>query len=1072
VLVFAISAQAQTSQGLIAGRITDDVDRQPLSAKVTAVQPASGSVFTALSGPSGYYVLPLLPPGTYALSVEVPKYRPARVENLEVPVGGFVTQDLSLRLLTDIWQSQFARRSYSRDDKTVLTFYGPDVDTSRSVFVEQATSVKSDLAPSLSYVVGSSLLDNLPLAGRDVYEMLTLVPGITNDLATLRGVGVSANGQRPSSGSYLLDGLDNNNYLITGPYARLTPEAIGEYRISTNNFSAEYGRTAGFLENVVTRSGSNEWHGLGYAYFMNESLNANESARNMAGEPRLPSRDLQSGFRSGGPLIRDKLFAMAFAEFGQSRTWDDDQSFTVPTSSFIASLSPSSLAGSLLRQFTLPETPNAPGDTAMVKLKIPHTGNKATGLGRLDWQRSSADRWMARAMVQRQWIPDFIWSPYPGFNSTEEQNAYAVSIANTHSWTPSITSEVRGGISRDVTGWDKPEPQIPYLSVADVTLPGSPGAYFFKNQGTNAEISGSLMMDKRRNFLKLGGGILWRAMNSTFVPPGTADTVDFLSLQAFAADVPNDARFAAARDAALEGKYGDPQIDRHYRYIQDFAFVQDSIRVSRRVLIHLGLRYDSFGAPVNTGSQKDWLIQLGSGSSFPERLVYSTLPAPPPGDQQLYSADHNDWAARTGIAYNLRRDGSTLLRAGYGMYYDRPFDNLWINVRFNNTIPATASLDAGADYLHQTVAELVANAPVTANSQRFPLTLYQPGIRTPYVHSYFLGLEHRAGSNLLLRLAYAGSLGRKLVTTDLVNRMHSLCPVNPCRYNDDLGNDIDYRGNQGASSYNSFVASADFRFRHGELHAGYTLSHAIDNQSEPLSGGLSANLEVTTFNSAAINPRPAQFTEQFNSSVDRGNADFDQRHTGVVYSVWDLPRARSGWISAITRDWRISEIAAIRSGLPYTIYASGAPPTQDIAGVPGLVPYNRANLVPTEPVNSQTGPYGDGVRLLNPASFADPDNRLGTLGRNTFYGPGMFNVDLSVSRTLRLRESLSLMLRADAYNVLNHANLNNPGPDRTYVGAGSFAVATYGRVSGGTNLLTGPVSEPARTIQLMLRLLF
>jgi hypothetical protein len=1076
----AITTHAQTSQGLITGRVTDDVDRQPLSAHVTAVHTSSGAVFNALTGPSGYYVLPLLPPGLYTLSAEVPKYRPARIENVDVPVGAFVTQDVSLRLLTDIWQRQYARRSFSRDGKTVLPFYGPDVDTSRSVFVEQATSVKSDIAPSLSYVVSQDLIDNLPLAGRDVYELLTLEPGVTNDLATLRGIGVSTNGQRPSSGSFLLDGLDNNNYLISGPYATLVPEAIGEYRISTNNFSAEYGRTSGFLANAVTRAGADAWHGLGYEYIMNEALNANDFSRNMTGDGRLPLRDFEQGIRVSGPAIRDRLFITAFAEFAQDRTWDDAQSFNLPTTTFIASLPPS-IAANLLNRFKLPVPVEGPGDTAAVYLRPPHTNDRAIGLGRIDWLPSARDRWSGRFLVERQWVPDFIWSPYAGFNSTFQQNTYSASLSETRSWTPIITSEIRGGISRDLIGWDKPQPQIPYPSVPNVTLPGSPGAYFFTSHGTSGELSGNVLFDTHRHFVKVGSGVLWRAVQSSFTPPGTADSIQFANLQNFVADVPTGAQFAAARNAALAGSYGDPQINRDYRYSQAFLFAQDSIRVNDRLLVHLGVRYDSLGPPLNTGSEKDWLIQLGSGSSFPARLVGATLPPPPSGNQQLYSADRNDWAARTGIAWNLSSDGTSILRAGYGIYYDRPFDNLWMNVRFNNAVRATAPLPAGVDYLTTSISTLVANSPVNGYFQDYPLTLYQPGIRTPYVQSYFLGLEHRIGANWLLRGAYAGSVGRKLLTTDLVNRTNSTCLVFQvssgfCRYSDSLNNDIDYRANQGSSSYNALIISADYRFHRGELHAAYTLSHSIDNQSEPLAGGISANLEVVSFNSALISPRPAGFTEQFNSSLDRGNSDFDQRHTAVVYSVWELPQAGShGWLSGLTKHWRIAQLAAIRSGLPYTIYASGAIDTLLAQGVAGNLNYNRANLVATQPINAQTGPYGDGIRLLNPASFADPSNQLGTLGRNSLYGPGLFNLDISLSRTFRLPfapESASAMLRVDAYNVLNHANLNNPAFDRSGVGADSFAVATFGRVANTSALFSSPLGEPARQLQLMFRVSF
>jgi hypothetical protein len=583
----------------------------------------------------------------------------------------------------------------------------------------------------------------------------------------------------------------------------------------------------------------------------------------------------------------------------------------------------------------------------------------------------------------------------------------------------------------------------------------------------------------------MGGGILLRATNSTFTPPSSAESFAFSSLAQFAADEPSRVTFPAARDAAMAGRYAAAQTERQYRYSQEFLFVEDSVRVGERFLLHVGVRYDSLGAPLNTGAEKDWRIQLNSGASLPQKLTGATLPSPGFGSQQLYNRDGNDWAPRAGFAWNLRREGGTILRGSYGIFYDQPFDNLWQNLRFNNSVPATAVLSARPlDYLHTPLSTMLSGVAVTGSLQLLPLTLYQPGIRTPYVQSFFMELEQRISANMLLRAAYAGSIGRKLLTTDLVNRVGSThpyfaCPASDgsCRYSEILDNDVDYRANQGTSEYHAAIVSMDYRSRWGELHASYTLSHSIDNQSDPLLGGLSASLEVTNLTPGLVTPRPSEFTEQFNSSIDRASSDFDQRHSFVFYSVWKLPAIkRRGWLSFLTRDWSVSQLGAVRSGLPYTIYASGSLNTISASGAPGVLKYNRADVVPSVPLGLNTGPYADGQRLVNPNSFADPLNQLGNLGRNALKGPGLFNVDLSISRSWPLHllgESARLSIRADAYNAFNHANLNNPSPDRVAVGAHNFAVAQYGRVEGMSQLFAaGPLNESARRIQMMLRISF
>jgi hypothetical protein len=580
--------------------------------------------------------------------------------------------------------------------------------------------------------------------------------------------------------------------------------------------------------------------------------------------------------------------------------------------------------------------------------------------------------------------------------------------------------------------------------------------------------------------LKMGGGILPRATNSTFTPPGSAESFEFSSLGQFALDEPRLVTFPAERSVAISGQYAMAQTERNYRYDQEFIFVEDSIRVNERLLVHLGVRYDSLGAPLNTGAEKDWLIQLNSGASLPQKLTGATLPSPGAGTEQLYNRDGNDWAPRAGFAWNLRSGGQTVLRGSYGIFYDRPFDNLWQNLRFNDSVPATAVLSGPIDYLHSPLSALLSGVVVTPRLTVLPLTLYQPGIRTPYVQSFFMELEQRISANLLLRAAYAGSLGRKLLTTDLVNRRGSTHPYfecGSCRYSEVLDDDVDYRANQGTSEYNAGIVSVDYRSRWGEMHASYTLSHSIDNQSDPLLGGLSANLEVTNLGPGLEPPRPSGFTEQFNSSGDRGNSDFDQRQSFVFYSAWRLPAlSAQRWLSLLTRDWGISQLGAVRSGLPYTIYASGSLNTITVPGVPGVLNYNRADLVASVPLSLNTGPYADGQRLVNPNSFSDPLNQLGNLGRNALTGPGLFNVDLSISRSWPLPflgESTRLTIRADAYNTFNHANLNNLSPNRSSVGDDDFAVAQYGRVEGASQLFAaGPLSESARRIQMMLRISF
>jgi hypothetical protein len=287
-----------------------------------------------------------------------------------------------------------------------------------------------------------------------------------------------------------------------------------------------------------------------------------------------------------------------------------------------------------------------------------------------------------------------------------------------------------------------------------------------------------------------------------------------------------------------------------------------------------------------------------------------------------------------------------------------------------------------------------------------------------------------------------------------------------CRPDPNLNVDIDYRGNQGTSEYHALVSMVRIRNRRGEARISYTYSHAIDNQSDALTGALSQNLQVTTPSAAPFNYRYAGFTLAYNSSADRASADFDQRHSVVFYSFLDLPSPGRGIGRQILRGWSLAQVGAWRSGHPYTVYGDTFDPLLN----------NRADLVNPGVLKAGTGPAYGG-RLLNPLAFVSADpNRLGTAGRNAFTGPGFYCLDLSLSRTIpvsRSHETRTLTIRADAYNFLNHINLGNPLPENLYIGSDQFAVPSRGLISSPRGLLAvPPLSESPRAVQLMLRLRF
>lgn len=325
-------------------------------------------------------------------------------------------------------------------------------------------------------------------------------------------------------------------------------------------------------------------------------------------------------------------------------------------------------------------------------------------------------------------------------------------------------------------------------------------------------------------------------------------------------------------------------------------------------------------------------------------------------------------------------------------------------------------------------------------------------------------MQRSVGDNLTVEVNGTGSLGRRLITSDIVNRQFTTTTGIDGRPNEALP-DIEWRSSQGSSDYYALSALARYRWRSLQMQAAYTWSHSIDDQSDPI-GAEVFNLEFTTVtNGAAASVRPA-FAQQFNSNGERGNSDFDQRQNLFLLGIWQSEGRRR-----LTQGWQISWMAAFRTGFPYSVFA---PQTGIVPGI-AAIENQRANLI-----NPATALYDPpiaapgGVLLLNPAGFGVPAaGMVGNTGRNAFRGPGLYNIDFSLGRSFRvpyLREGTRLTVRADAFNLLNHANLNNPD---NLLGSPTFGLATYGRQGTASGFpAVSPVNETARQIQVLVRIEF
>ena len=1049
-LLLSPAADCQTAYSLVTGTVRDAVTGEAISSAAVTYTDLNTGKAEITTPHDGLFTFLSLSPGTYRLAVTAAGYQDRLIERLELPIAGHFDVTFDLWRLSDPWHAGAYKSVTMPGSHAVSSYYGPDIDASRSDTFESANVDTSRLEPAISAVINPRDISELPLAGRDVYAVLVLLPGVTADLATARGLGFSVNGQRPSSSNYLLDGLEYNDLLVTGPPGPLAPESVQEYRISTSNFSAEYGRTSGFLANAVSITGAAAMHGTLYTWIENELLDANAFQENAHGYARAPLKEIRPGFVVSGPLLPGRLFASASLELLHFGSRNDPQPFALPTASFISRSDPTTTAGWLLRRYPASAVPQSTGDFGVVTIAPPVELERALGLARIDYLPGTGrHRLFIRASASRARMPDLLYNPYPQFSSPYHQGAVGLATGWTWQVSAKTTNEFRLGRTGDSAKYDRPHTEVPQLSTMEtalngtvpVILPASQTSLTFRYVPRNWEAVDNWSRIQGRHFWKFGGGLLLRRIDSAFIADRDG-SYTFQHMSDFLNGTPDNV--LVAYDRAAPG-YTPVPYNRTYRYTDLDFFAQDVFRASNRLELNYGFRYDFFGAPVNIGPVKDTLISLDSG-----RAVFQT---PTSGDQLLFRSDRRDWAFRGGFSYDLSGRGNTLLRGSYGIFYDRPYDNLWETVSLNRQVAWQWFFDGAQVSLLQPVfSQLPLGTPYYSHTAFHPPTLFQADLRNPRVQTAFAGVQQRITDSVTAEANGVVSRGHRLWTNDAINRNDELPEVQgPGRTNLDPVGALYYRADQGESDYAGLTAVVRYRSARFSGQVAYTWSHSIDNQSDPLTG-LFGSFNTSREAFVPDGDQLALFAVQGNPRADRGNSDFDQRHNLVFYGTEQLPRG-----------WRISGLGAIRSGLPFSVFSNTGLPMQ------------RADLLlPSAALRNPPTDIPGGEMLLNAEAFAPPQNGgPGTSGRNAFSGPGLISADLSIARTFGLRslgEAGRLILRADFYNALNHANLNNP---QTFLGGPHFGQALYGRheTNPGFPVLT-PLNETARQIQVLVRLEF
>lgn len=1069
--VASIAAFGQAETGQIIGKVTDEKGAVVPGAAITIKSVSTGAERTATSGDDGTYTVTNLQPGLYDVTIKGGSFAPS-TQRVQITPGARVSLDTPLGIQAVSGQV------------TITAEGGVAVNTSTQ---------------DLSNVVSGTQLRELPTITRNPYALVAISGNVNPDNASGRGTGFSINGQRSASTNILLDGGENVDNFTATVGMSIPLDSVGEFRVITSNFSAEYGRASGGIVNVSTKPGTNDFHGSIYEFNRVSRLASAGFDINARGNPKPLFVRNQFGYSVGGPIVKEKLF------FFNSTEWTRVRSSTtvdrlVPAAELINASDARTRA--IFAGSTLAATPTGtfftvaqvcaglglgggafcslPGTTPALR-EVRQTIPTDAGGGdpqntyqtstRIDWNWTNKTQIYGRYAIESQnfFVGSNANSPYAGFNTgsnTFNQNAQ---VNVTHTFSPSFVSQTKLVYNR----YNQQQPLagapvqptyffrnnvVATFSGRRIALPGylpfSPGSAIpFGGPQNVAQVYEDLSKTSGKHTFRFGGTYVYMQDNRAFGAYQNAvaafGTTSYTTgFNNFVAG--NLRRLQVAIDPQGKINPGDivtlpvkaPQFTRSNRYNEWALYFNDSWRMKSRLTLNLGVRYEYYGVQHNKNQDLDSNFYYGSGATVFDQIRnggISKATASPVGG--LWAPDKNNFAPRIGFAWDVKGDGRTAIRGGYGIAYERNFGNVTFNVIQNAPAYAVITINSGDPGFTTIPAPPPNNnfGPLGGSTGTAPL----PGllnvrhvnehIQNAYAHFWSASFEHEVFRRTVASVEYSGSAGRKLYDLTNDNRAGLACIVdgaaqcftaaNPNGLINKKYYPLNTRGNKGFSNYNALIASlesSNLRNLGLQFTARYTYSVTKDNLSSTFSD--SSN----NFNLGLLDP--------FNPNLDYGYADFDTRHRFVGSFNWDLPvfnKSANGFLRHALGGWAITGIVNIRSGQPFSIFDCT---NAAFEVCPRLVP--SASIPFRVASNPQPTGQPNEFRLIDlsnqtPGNYIN--NTVGTsefgpfpgnmTGKDAFRGPGYWNVDFGLFKNFHLRENMRIQLRGEFYNVFNHANM-------------------------------------------------
>jgi len=1054
-LLCGSTTAAQTFRGTILGTVTDSSGAAVSGAKVTVKNADTGVERTTETQADGSYRVPELPIGTYKVTIEMNGFQTAVTTGVAVNVAS---------------------------EKVIDAVMKPGQVTEHvEVSAETLTQVETT-NDTLGGTLTTETVKDLPVNGRDYTKLMFLTPGVAgspDEITDSPGsFGVfSMNGARGRANNFLLDGTDmNDGYRndpaineagVFGTPATILPiDAVSELRV-LSNYQPEYGRNAGAVVNIVTKSGTNQFHGTAFEYFRNNALDA-RNFFNPTGQPQAAFHNNQFGGALGGPIVKDKTFFFGDYE-GQRENVGVVTLACVPVGNAAdGSVAPSQASNpviqALLAKHPWPAPNLSGGGCPNASVISPSFNNLSSAIAKIDHNFNQSNLVTGRYFFgdSTQAFPLALTATggqLPGFNTVTPTRVQLVSLSYVHVFSPTKVNEVRYGWNRFAEGFF-PQDQsfhpssiglcaasstaacsgsgpvdsgLPIISVSGFAQLGATSSVPRHRVDANNQFIDDFSWKIGKHDLKFGFEFR-RTSIQQFFDKDFRGKLSFSSLSNFLSGTLNTGfaksfnYFGDSTRHTFENSYG--------------AYFQDSYHLTPRITLNYGLRWDYFGVV----TEKNNLFS--NITSFdPVGHTVTLTQVGSPGLGELYQPDYKNFGPRVSAAWDVFGTGKTVVRSGWGIFYDAFSQDFFLG-----HLPYPPFFDPGPAYNPSgpkpitpsvnTTGTIVSGTPVYDTTGcatvECDIFSFDRNIRTPYMENYNLNIEQQISSKVALQVGYVGSQGHRLFRFRDLNQpnqqqitacdtgvtcspgIHSFGVPRP------FGNGTNPYGaiymlqeeSSGKSNYNSLQAGLRVNGWHGVTSiVNYVWSRSLDNSSD----------------GEDFEPNAAQPNDSTRSQLEHGPSNFDVPHRFTWIFAYDFPKMGGGW-QRLKNGWGLNSSVTLQSGQPFQLNYnfqddfSGSGEGDDRPDVVGPIVYNQRDPNNFLQLSSFAIPCTVNVATASGvASDCVPGTRhFGNLGRDALRGPTFKQWDFAIYKNTAINERLSMQLRAEFFNILNHPNFANP----------------------------------------------